>query len=158
MDASVSKDLTRVMQIGTPRSLEDLRDHRDILPVVKSGMAIMKADLEKSEARADAAHKVLKQPADLKAVYDVAYERMVTVPARVFRELLPVIDSSLPVIDELATYLDAHRDTITFRGGAPVVTNAAVRTKLAALIEVAAKAAEASEAGKRKLRAMAEGR
>ena len=158
MDASISKDLTRAMQIGSPRSLEDLRNHRDILPVVKTGMANMRTNLDKSEAEADAARKALKQPADLKAVYDIAYERMVTGPARVFRELVPMIEGMLPVIEELANYLDAHRDTITFRGGTPVVTNAAVRAKLAALIEAAGKAAQASEDGKRKLRAMAEGK
>lgn len=158
VDASISKDITRAMQIGTPRSLEDLRNHRNILPVVKSGMAAMRADLDRSEAEADAAHKALKQPADLKTVYDVAYERMVTGPARVFRELVPMIESMLPAIDELAAYLDAHRDTITFRGGTPVVSDAAVRTKLATLMDAAGKAAQASEEGKRKLRAMAEGK
>jgi hypothetical protein len=158
LDASISKDLARTMQIGSPRSLEDLRDHRDILPVLKSGMATMKADLDKAESAADAAHKALKQPADLKAVYDVAYERMVTTPARVFRELGPMIASMLPAIEELATYLDEHRDTITFRGGSPVVTDHATRTKLATLMEAAGKAAQASEEGKRKLRAMAEGK
>jgi DUF3053 family protein len=158
LDASISKDLARAMQIGNPRSLEDLRDHREILPVVRSGMAHMKVDLDKSEAQADAAHKALKQPADLRAVYDIAYDRMVTGPARVFRELVPMIESMLPAIEELAAYLDAHRDTITFRGGTPVVTDAAVRTKLAALMEAAGKAAQSSEEGKRKLRAMAEGK
>ncbi|HKA78257.1 MAG TPA: DUF3053 family protein [Pseudolabrys sp.] len=158
LDASISKDLARTMQIGNPRSLEDLRDHRDILPVLRSGMATMKADLDKAESEADAAHKALRQPADLKAVYDVAYGRMVTTPAGVFRELGPMIESMLPAIEELAAYLDEHRDTITFRGGTPVVTNPATRTKLATLMEAAGKAAQASEEGKRKLRAMAEGK
>ena len=158
LDASISKDLARAMQIGTPRSLEDLRNHRDILPVLKTGMANMKADLDKAEGETDAAHKALKQPADLKAVYDVAYDRMVTKPAKVFRELGPLIASMLPAIDELAAYLDEHRDTITFRGGSPVVDDSAIKAKLATLMEAAGKAAEASEEGKRKLRAMAEGK
>lgn len=158
LDASISKDLARTMQIGSPRSLEDLRDQRDVLPVLKTGMANMKADLDKAESEADAAHKALKQPADLKAVYDVAYERMVTTPARVFRELGPMIESMLPAIEELATYLGEHRDTITFRGGAPVVTDPATRARLTTLMEAAGKAAQVSEEGKRKLRAMAEGK
>ena len=158
LDASISKDLGRLMQIGSPRSLEDLRDHRDVLPVLKSGMATMKADLDKAESETDAAHRALKQPADLKAVYDVAYGRLVTTPARVFRELGPMIEGMLPAIEELAAYLDEHRDTITFRGGTPVVSDPATRTKLANLMEAAGKAAQVSEEGKRKLRAMAEGK
>lgn len=158
LDASISKDLARAMQVGSPRSLEDLRNHRDILPVLKDGMASMRTDLDKAEAEADAAHKALKQPPDLKAVYDTAYQRMVTTPARVFRELVPMIETMLAPIDDLATYLDEHRDSITFHAGSPVVNDPEIREKLAALMETAAKAAEASEQGKRMLRAMAEGK
>ncbi len=158
VDASISKDLATAMQIGSPRSLEDLRNHREILPVLKSGMSKMEADLNRSEADADAKHKALKQPPDLKAVYDIAYDRMVTKPAAVFREIVPIITGFLPAIEELAAYLDEHRDTITFRAGSPVVTDPAVRAKLAVLMEAAGKAADASEDGKRKLRAMAEGK
>jgi hypothetical protein len=158
IDASISKDLATAMQIGSPRSLEDLRNHREILPVLKSGMSKMKDDLDRAQAEADAKHKALKQPPDLKAVYDIAYDRMVTKPAVVFREIVPIITGFLPSIEDLAAYLDEHRDTITFRGGSPVVTDPAIRTKLAALMEAAGKAADASEEGKRKLRAMAEGK
>ncbi len=158
LDASISKDLGRAMQIGNPRSLEDLRDHRDILPVVRAGMKNMTAELDKAEAEADEAHKKLKQPTDLKAVYDIAYQRMVTGPASVFRELDPMVENMLPAIEELAVYLDEHRNVIEFRGGAPATKDAAVRNKLNTLMQAAAKAAEASEEGKRKLRAMAEGR
>jgi hypothetical protein len=64
----------------------------------------------------------------------------------------------LPAIEDLAAYLDEHRDTITFRGGSPAVSDAATRAKLTALMDTAGKAAQASEEGKRKLRAMAEGK
>jgi hypothetical protein len=158
LDASISRDLAQAMQIGSPRSLEDLRNHRDVLPVLRTGVSKMKNELDKAEAEADVAHKALKQPPDLKTVYDAAYERMVTAPAHVFRDLVPMIETMLEPIDSLATYLDEHRDTITFRAGSPVVTDPATRTKLAALMETAGKAAQASEDGKRMLRAMAEGK
>ena len=158
VDASISKDLATAMQIGSPRSLEDLRNHRDLLPVLKSGMSKMNDDLDRAQAEADAKHKALKQPPDLKAVYDIAYDRMVTRPAAVFREIVPIITGFLPAIEELAAYLDDHRDTITFRAGSPVVTDPAIRTRLAALMEAAGKAADAAEDGKVKLRAMVEGR
>jgi DUF3053 family protein len=158
VDASISKDLATAMQFGTPRSLEDLRNHREILPVLRSAMSKMKDDLDRAQAEADAKHKALRQPPDLKAVYDIAYDRMVTKPAAVFSEIVPVITGFLPSIDELATYLDEHRDTITFRAGAPVVTDPAVREKLATLMQAAGTAADAADEGKRKLRAMVEGK
>lgn len=158
VDASISKDLATAMQIGSPRSLEDLRNHREILPVLKSAMSKMKDDLDRAQAEADAKHKALKQPPDLKAVYDIAYDRMVTKPATVFREIVPLITGFLPAIEQLAAYLDEHRDTIMFRAGSPVVTDPAIRTKLATLMQAAGNAADAAEDGKRKLRAMAEGK
>jgi hypothetical protein len=71
---------------------------------------------------------------------------MVTAPAHVFRDLVPMIEPMLEPIDSLATYLDEHRDTITFRAGSPVLTDPATRTRLAALMEAAGKAAQASMA------------
>jgi hypothetical protein len=62
------------MQIGT-RSLEDLREHRAILPLLKAVMVNMTSELDRAEGDADAARKPLKQPPDLKAVYDIAYQR-----------------------------------------------------------------------------------
>jgi len=158
LDKAISTDLVRAMSIGQPRSLEELRNNRALLPVLIDGMTKMKNELDAAEAQADAAHAALKQPPDLKVVYDNAYRRMVTIPAGVFREIVPMTLNMLPAVNELATYLDQHRDTIVFNAGTPVVKDPAVRTKLAALMQSTAKATEAVDKGKRKLRAMAEGR
>ena len=158
LNNAISGDLARAMQISTPRTLAELADKRAIIPVLKSGMTKMMATLDADEARADAARKALHQPADLKRVYDIAYVRMVTLPARVFRELLPMINKSLPPIEALAAYLDEHRDAIQFQGNNLTVNSPDVRAKLAALMEDAAKAGEQADVGKRKLRAMAEGK
>jgi hypothetical protein len=157
LDATVQKDLTSAIQIGAPKSLEQLRDQRALIPVLISGMGRMRAELDKAEADADAARKALQQPPDLKAVYDRAYERMVVIPAKVFRELMPLIDSMLPALDAFATYLDDNRNVIEIRGNQPTFKTAAARTRYAALAEQATKAAAMAEEGKRKLRQMATG-
>ena len=157
LDTAISQDLARAMQIGSPRSLQELVEHRDLLPILRTSMAAMQVELDKSEAEAGAARKALQQPPDLKAVYDVAYARMVTKPAAVFRELFPLMLNGLPVLEELANYIAEHRNVIEFRGDMPFTANAEVRAKLAALIQAAAQVAQASEEGKRKLRAMVEG-
>ena len=118
----------------------------------------MKIAIDKALAEADAAHAALKQPPDLKAVYDQAYEHMVTKPANVFRELIPIMVSGLPVIEKLAGFLDEHRDAIEYRGGMPVLRDAKLRPQLEALMQEAVKVSEASAEGKRKLQAMAEGK
>lgn len=158
LDATISNDFARAMQIGSPRSIEDLVQHRAMLPLVTQGMAKMKTAIDKALAEADAAHAALKQPPDLKAVYDRAYEHMVTKSANVFRELIPIMASGLPVIEKLAAFLDEHRNAIEYRGGMPYARDAALRPQLAALMQEAIKVSEASNEGKRKLRAMAEGK
>ena len=158
LDAAIAKDFARATQIGSPRSVEDLVQHRAMLPVVTQGMTKMKTAIDKALADADAAHAALKQPPDLKAVYDKAYEHMVTKPANVFRELMPIMVSGLPVIEKLAAFLDEHRNAIEYRGGMPYARDAALRPQLAALMQEAIKVSEASNEGKRKLRAMAEGK
>lgn len=158
LDAAIAKDFARAMQIGSPRSVEDLVQHRAMLPVVTQGMAKMKTAIDKALADADAAHAALQQPPDLRAVYDKAYERMVTSPANVFRELIPIMVSGLPVIEKVAAFLDEHRNAIAYRGGMPFTRDARLRPQLDALMQEAWKVSEASAEGKRKLRAMAEGK
>ncbi len=157
MDKSVSQDLTKAMQISQPRSLEELVSRRDMLPVLEGMMARMASDLDKAKAQADAAHAALKQPADLKAVYDVAYDRMVTGPAAVMREIALSAQQGLPVLRELAAYVAEHRSVISYQGGMPVTNNPEVRGKLEVLLRAAVAVGESSEEGKRKLRKMVEG-
>jgi hypothetical protein len=158
LEAAVSGDFVRAMQIGSPRSVEDLVQHRAMLPIVTQGMAKMKTAVDKALADADAAHAALKQPPDLKVVYDKAYEHMVTKPANVIRELIPIMVSGLPVIEKLAAFLDEHRNAIEYRGGMPFTRDARLRPQLDALMQEAVRVSEASNEGKRKLRAMAEGK
>jgi hypothetical protein len=158
LNGAVGGDLAKAMQITAPRSLAELADKRAIFPVLRDGMAKMIAELDTAEATADAARKALNQPTDLKRVYDVAYDRMVTGPAKVFREMMPMIGQSLPAVEALAVYLDEHRGAIEFHGNQMTVNDPAVRAKLSALLQDAAKSGEMANEGKRKLRAMAEGK
>ena len=158
LNAALSSDLARAMQIGSPRSLEDLVRHRALLPVVTQAMTKMKTEIDKALAEADAAHAKLQQPPDLKVVYDKAYDRMVMRPANVFRELIPTMVSGLPVIETIAAFLDEHRDAIEYRGGMPYTRDARLRPQLEMLMQEGAKVAEASAEGKRKLQAVAEGK
>ncbi len=135
LDATLSADFARAMQIGSPRSIEDLVQHRALLPIITQGMAKMKTEIDKALADADAAHAALQQPPDLKVVYDKAYERMVTRPANVFRELIPMMLSGLPVIEKLATFLDEHRNAVEYRGGMPFTRDARLRPQLDALTQ-----------------------
>jgi hypothetical protein len=158
VDRTISQDLARAMQIGTPRSIAELPGKREIFPIVRQGMAKFKAEIETAQAQADAAHAALKQPPDLKAVYDIAYSRMVSTPAAVFLDLVPSILDALKPVEELAEFLEQNRDAIEFRDGQPTSKNTFIRGRLASLMDAAAASAKASDEGRRKLRAMSEGK
>jgi len=158
VDAGLSQDFSRAMAASQPRSLEELVARRDMLPKLKDMMARMASDLDKAkaEAEADAAHAALKQPPDLKAVYDTAYDRMVTQSAATIRELATMMHEQLPVLEELANYVADHRAVISYSAGMPVTKDREVRAKLEVLLRSAGEVAERSEEGKRKLRKMVE--
>lgn len=157
LDASLSDDLGRAMAIGNPRSLQELADKRGVLPLIMDGMARMKVALDKDEADANAAHAALKQPADLKPVYDAAFDRMVTKPAAVIRDIIPLVQDALRPIMELAAFLDAHRDEISYPNGVPASDKPLVQSRLMQLLEATDASSKASEQGKARLRAMVEG-
>lgn len=88
MDASV-KPMGNLMQKGAVRSLNDVIARRDDIKTVQAALKDMGEALGNEQAKADAARAQLKQPDDLKAVYDKAYAKTVTVPADTFHEVLP---------------------------------------------------------------------
>jgi hypothetical protein len=158
VDRTIQQDLARAMQIGTPRSTAELPGKRKLFPVIRQGMTKFKAEIETAQAQADAAHAALKQPPDLKTVYDIAYGRMVSTPAAVFLDMVPSILDALKPVEKLADFLDQNRDAIEYRDGQPTSRNTFISRRLASLMHAAAASAKASEEGRRKLRVISEGK
>ncbi|MCF7771365.1 MAG: DUF3053 domain-containing protein [Achromobacter sp.] len=134
MDASV-KPMGSLMQKGAVRTLNDVIARRDDLKTVQTALKDMGEALAKEQAKADAAHAQLKQPDDLKAVYDKAYDKTVTVPANTFREVLPQISGTLDSSLKVAEYVEAHKAQIDLSGPAPRVQDPAVLAELNTLLQ-----------------------
>jgi hypothetical protein len=137
MDESVSPKLAAAMSAGSIRSLADAVANREKLQAAKSSINAMNGALGDSVARADAAHAKLEQPADLKGVYDKAYDRLVTQPAAAFKDIAPVMDTVLGQAIDLGKFLDEHRSSVRLSG--PMIETsdpavlAAVNNRLRAL-------------------------
>jgi hypothetical protein len=134
MDTSV-KPLGSLVQKSTVRSLGDVVSRRDDLKAVQSGLNDMAAQLKAQQAKADSAHAQLKQPEDLKAVYDSAYDRTVSVPANTFLSVVPQINGALDSSLKVADYLDAHKAQIEINGPVVKVKDAKVQAELNALLQ-----------------------
>jgi hypothetical protein len=134
MDNSV-QPLGELVKKGSMRSLDDVVARRDEIRAIQTGLGDIATQLTQEQAKADAAHAQLKQPEDLKAVYDKAYDKTVSVPAQTFREVLPQLaatfDSSLKVAD----YVTAHKAQIQISGSMLTVSDPKVQAELNRLLQ-----------------------
>lgn len=134
MEASV-KPLTGIMQKGALRSLGDIVARRDDLRTVQTTLNDMTEALKAQQAKADAAHAQLKQADDLKAVYDKAYEKTVSLPADTFRDVLPQLNATFESALKIADYVEAHKSQIEISGAIVKVSDPAVQAELNQLLQ-----------------------
>ncbi|MEN5300824.1 DUF3053 domain-containing protein [Pseudomonas sp. TWI628] len=134
MDSAV-KPLGSLLQKGAVRSLNDITSRRDDIKAVQTGLKDMGLQLQDQKAKADSAHAQLKQPDDLKVVYDKAYDRTVSVPADTFLQVLPQINGTLDSSLKVADYVDAHKAQIEINGPIVKVNDPKVQAELNALLQ-----------------------
>lgn len=134
MDASV-KPLSGIMQKGAMRSLNDIVSRRDDLKTVQAALNDMNTSLKEQQAKADAARAQLKQPEDLKVVYDKAYEKTVSLPADTFRDVLPQLNATFDSSLKIADYVEAHKSQIEISGPIVKVNDPAVQDELNKLLQ-----------------------
>ena len=157
MDKNVSARMQQVFQKGMMRSLDELMTRRADLGAALEGMRTLRAALDAELAKADAAHVALKQPDDLKSVYDKAYEKNVTAPATAFKDGFPVIDDALMAAQNLGNYLDQHREAIKINGSMIQATDPKLNGELNKLIGAMTRNGQAVLDAQRKLQAAIRG-
>lgn len=130
MTESVSPKLTATMSAGSISSLQDIVTRRPQLETVKSSLGAMANILRDDIARTDAAHAKLDQPAEVKPVYDKAYDRLVTQPAAAFQGIVPVMTDVLGQAIDLGGYIDAHRAAVKVSGSTVETNDPTVRSAI----------------------------
>jgi hypothetical protein len=157
MDASV-KPLNGFVQKGAFHSLSDVIERRDDLKTVQTGVNDLIAQLKQALAKADAAHAQLKQPDDLKTVYDSAYDRTVTVPANTFLTVMPQVNGTFESGLKVADYVDAHKAQIQINGSVIQVTDPKVQAELNTLLQDLNAKAKAVQEAQTRMQAVMLGR
>ena len=99
------------------------------------GMATIRAALDQQLATADAAHAALKQPDDLKPVYDAAYARDVTMPAKAMADIFQEVDETMKSILVLADFVAAHQGAVKVQGAMIQTSDPSLQPALAAMID-----------------------
>ncbi|MCQ9427233.1 DUF3053 domain-containing protein [Pseudomonas sp. LJDD11] len=157
MDAA-AKPLSGLLQKGAVRSLNDVIDRREDIKTAQAGLNDMGVQLKEHKAKADSAHAQLKQPDDLKVVYDKAYAKTVSVPADTFLEVLPQINGTLDSSLKVADYVTAHKEQIDIKGPEVTVKDPNVQAELNTLLQELNSQAQAVQKAQQKLQGVMLGR
>jgi hypothetical protein len=134
LDKSVAKPMAAAIDRGAVHSLNDVvTRHADFI-AARDGIAQLRQAIDQQLAAADAAHAALKQPDDLKPVFDKAYERDVTTPAKAFTDIFPDLSQALTAIVDLGDFIQQHKDKITIDGPILRTSDPSLQPQLTALV------------------------
>jgi hypothetical protein len=134
LDRSVAMPLQSAIKRGAVHSIDDIVTRHDDFAAARDGIEQLRAAIETQLAAADAAHAALKQPDNLKAAFDKAYERDVTIPAKAFADLIPDLSQALTAIVDLGDFLEQHKDQVTISGSVIETSDPELQPQLTALI------------------------
>lgn len=157
MDESVSPKLTAAVTAGSITSLEDVVTRRAQLEAARTGINAMAGALGGDIAKADAARAKLDQPAEVKAVYDKAYARLVTQPAVAFKGIVPVMNTVLGEAVDLGKYIDAHRSAVRLSGSTVEASDPAVRAAINQRLQALQSSQQAVQAAQMRMQSVVYG-
>jgi len=157
VNESVSKDLRAITTKITVRSLSDLIARRDDLKSLGDDFAKFEAGFNSAVSAADAAKAQLKQPEDLKVVYDKAYNRLISAPVQILRDLLPLLKDVYTVELDLVDYVGQHKRDLKMNGAMVMTEDPKLQAEFNAKVQAIQTKAQAVMEAQRKLQALRSG-
>ena len=158
MNAKVEQPVRAMMAKSMPRTMPDLLARRADVAALRKTSEQLRATIDTEQAAAGVKRVALKQPDDLRSVYDKAYARTVSDPGNSFKDFLVVMESMLASADKLADYLEQHRDQIRFNGITAEVDDQKVLDQMNVLMKELNEKNEQVAAAQRKLVSTVAGR
>jgi hypothetical protein len=138
-------------------SARDLIDRRAEIRAAGKQIGEVFNDADRKLAETTKAHEALKQPDDLKVVYDKAFDKVITKPMQGFHDTVPLALEIVTAAADLGDYMYGHRDKIKIIGTVPQAADARTQGEVNALAaKLNAHGARFGEAQKR-LRVILEG-
>jgi hypothetical protein len=106
--------MAQLIKIGfgpnpAPRSIEQLAAAPADLTAAKDTIDKMVQAIEAGLAKVTADRAALKQPDDLKAVYDKTFDKLVTAPTLAMDNYTKATDAGIDATIKLVSYINAHR-------------------------------------------------
>ncbi|WP_442799248.1 DUF3053 domain-containing protein [Pantoea vagans] len=106
-----------VDELSAIRVPQDYLSRRDSLRQANSALVIVTQQIESAKMQADSSKAALKQPDDLKKVYDTAYNKVVTVPASQLIPLLPKLQALSQGAVQAGDFLQTQGNRVSFNDG-----------------------------------------
>ncbi|MDR2208710.1 MAG: DUF3053 domain-containing protein [Azoarcus sp.] len=97
-------------------SLQGLQDNWQELTPLRAKFPEIEQTLTSELHKAQTARDALKQPDDLKPVYDQAFAKTVTDPAEAFKNVLPAMVKSFQAMEDLGHFLSDNKSRIEISG------------------------------------------
>ena len=152
MNASVGPGIVRVLAAGNITSIGQAIARKDDIVTARQTIVDLRRTLDTAFGDAEKARASLKQPADLKLVYDNAFDKVVTRPTNVFREIWPDVNAAFDDILRFVDFLTANRDRIKINGPIVDVGDPKLLAQINAQVSGLHKHASAIQNAQRKMR------
>jgi Protein of unknown function (DUF3053) len=113
--------MAQLIKIGfgpnpSPRSIEQLAAAPADLTAAKDTIDKMVQAIETGLAKVTADRAALKQPDDLKAVYDKTFDKLVAAPTVAMDNYTKATDAGIDATIKLVSYINAHRTRLVVSG------------------------------------------
>lgn len=121
MNASMKDFTAQIVKLGfgpnpSPRSIEQIAAAPADLDAAKDVASKMVALIDTRLAKLNADRAALKQPDDLKAVYDKTFDKLVTAPTLATENSTKALSSGVDATTALVSYINAHRTKLVVSG------------------------------------------
>jgi hypothetical protein len=100
----------------SPRTIEQIAAAPADLTAAKDAVDKMEQVIETRLAKITADRAALKQPDDLKAVYDKTFDKLVVAPTVAMENSIKALDSGIDATLALVNYINAHRAKLVVSG------------------------------------------
>ncbi|MDW8844974.1 DUF3053 domain-containing protein [Erwinia sp. MMLR14_017] len=107
-----------VDELSAIRTPQDYLTRRDSLRQASGSLGVLIQQIQAAKTQADSSKAALKQPEDLKTVYDNVYNKVVTQPANSLQPLLPALQTLSQDAVQTGDFLQAQGSQVTFNGPA----------------------------------------
>ena len=107
-----------VDELSAIRTPQDYLTRRDSLRQASGSLAVLNQQIQTAKTQADSSKATLKQPEDLKTVYDNVFNKVVTQPADALMPLLPTLQTLSQDVIQAGDFLQQQGTRVTFNGSA----------------------------------------